>query len=115
MRGEEMKLRLIALIVLSMWVQGCCIKKAHDEPAYPGKVRGWITGSNEEGLRGEFVLREGETTNNGKVQVKVVEIKPGDECAEPDTFSYQKFLSCGDRRLQIDVNSESPIPKPLPA
>jgi hypothetical protein len=82
---KEMKVLLIAEMLLLALMTGCCVDE-HKEPAYPGQVKvGW--GNNlAKGLQtcGKFILRKGEATDNGRIQVKVLDILSDDLCAHPN-------------------------------
>jgi hypothetical protein len=69
---------------------GCCIPVKRDEPPYPSKVLGWKD-YEDQGVkfRGNFILRKNEATDNGKLQIKVLDIIPPDPCAEGGTFPRQ--------------------------
>lgn len=66
---------------------GCCNFESREEPPYPTGVTGWSR-SRERGVLwlGKFVLREGEATDNGVVQVKVIRLYGGDMCREAGTL-----------------------------
>jgi hypothetical protein len=51
-----------------------------------GPKYGWNE-RHEKGVSslGTFVLKKGQTTDNGKLQVKLVDVIPGDSCAEAGT------------------------------
>lgn len=64
----------------------CCPPIDHDDPPYPTDARGWGEYQrNGATILGNFVLKEGESTSNGKVVVKVIGVKPGDSCASIGT------------------------------
>ncbi len=71
----------IALASFASLIRGCCSTKA-PEPPHPGPVAGWEE-SREGGVHtvGILVLKKGESSDNGKIGVKVVDIIAADPCA----------------------------------
>lgn len=68
------------------FLSACCPPLDHDDPPYPTDARGWGEYQrNGATLLGNFVLKEGESTSDGKVVVKVIGVKPGDSCASIGT------------------------------
>jgi hypothetical protein len=87
-----MKGLFIAEILLFTLMTGCCVGH-HNEPSYPSKaVLGWKefaqTGSVQ--THGVFVLKKGESTDNGKIQVKVIDIIPNDSCDSNGRNNFAK-------------------------
>ena len=76
----------ITLASFASLTRGCCSAKL-PEPAYPGPVAGWKE-SQEAGVHsvGTLVLKKGESSDNGKIGVKVVDMMAGDPCAEYGTL-----------------------------
>jgi hypothetical protein len=76
--------RIPILFLLLGGLGGCCSPKTRTEPKPPESVAGWKdyydTKANVHKL-GEFLLRKGESTANGEIQVKLVDIIPPDPCA----------------------------------
>ncbi|HLA12648.1 MAG TPA: hypothetical protein VJ023_18825 [Pyrinomonadaceae bacterium] len=72
----------IALACFGSFIRGCCSAKL-PEPAHPGPLAGWKE-SQEGGVHtvGTLVLKEGESSDNGKIGVKVVDITAANPCAE---------------------------------
>lgn len=71
----------IALTTFTTLSRGCCSARP-PEPAHPGSVAGW--NQSHEGsvdTVAMLVLKQGESSDNGRVGVKVVEIIAGDPCA----------------------------------
>ncbi|HWO00663.1 MAG TPA: hypothetical protein VNS63_15500 [Blastocatellia bacterium] len=67
------KVLLVALSI-SIWLQGCCPGR-RTEPNYPTDVSGWRdTKEGTTKLRGSFVLKKGEQTDNGKLQITVSDL-----------------------------------------
>jgi hypothetical protein len=83
-----MQIVRVALLVTSIILSGCCPPSRHVEPSYPTNIVGW-KGYQENGVQqqGNFVLKKGEITDNGKIQIKVLDIIPPDSCAESGTWS----------------------------
>jgi hypothetical protein len=79
-------MKLLLLIVVLGWaftVCACCTKKENRvEPERPKEVAGWKA-QKYQGVYavGEFVLNQGEATDNGKVRVEVIKISPSEPCA----------------------------------
>jgi hypothetical protein len=67
----------IALAAYTGLSRGCCSSKL-PEPAHPGSVPGWKE-SHEGGVDtvGMLVLKKGESSDNGKVGIRVVDIIGG--------------------------------------
>jgi hypothetical protein len=81
-----MRAFLIVMFVVYGLLRGCCSETARVEPPYRTEVSGWNE-RHEKGVSslGTFVLKKGQTTDNGKLQVKLVDVIPGDSCAEAGT------------------------------
>ena len=83
-----MTLRRLGVVMIGLAIGGCCLKGgARKEPPYPSVRLGWnereVSGVH---LLGSFVLKPGETLENGDVQIKPVELTPSDPCAEPNSL-----------------------------
>src|SRR5438105_1441765 len=75
---------LLSIFVLNS--AGCCLPPNHREPARPSVVAGWHEYQNGVfRIRGEFVLRTGESVNNGAIRITLLEILSPEWCAEPGT------------------------------
>jgi hypothetical protein len=101
-------LSFLALVMFSLSTGSCCLIEHRTEPAYPKSISGWKE-RDEQGvrIRGDFVLKKGETTDNGKVQVKVIGLIPPNPCAETGTFSRQarariQFARLSDNKVLFD-------------
>ena len=72
----------IALASFASLIRGCCSAKL-PEPTHPGPVAGWRN-SHEGGVHtvGALVLKKEESSDNGKVGVKILDITAADPCAE---------------------------------
>ncbi len=84
-----MKLLIIAEMLLFTLMTGCC-STHHNEPSYPSRAfLGWKEFAQADSLQshGVFVLKKGESTDNGKIQVKVIDIIPNDPC-DPHGRTY---------------------------
>lgn len=81
----------LGLVVLPLInLQGCCVFKSRTEPSLPDKVVGWKDYKEGGGsFHGNFVLRVGETTDNGKVRIKVLELLPPSNCFDAGYESAQ--------------------------
>lgn len=88
---------LLFTLILSLWQQGCCGAQ-HTEPAYPKDALGWR--DYEEGttkFRGSFVLKKGESTDNGKIKIKVIDLLAPKCTGDAGDFSARarvKLLFC---------------------
>lgn len=79
-----MKSLLLVEVSLCLFLVGCCAND-YREPAYPHKHNvGWRD-SPLKGIQtyGKFILRKGEATDNGRIQVKVLDILSDNSCAHP--------------------------------
>lgn len=96
-------LRLSVIIVVSISClsgAGCC-RSPLPQPIRPEKVLGWE--STEIGsvhILGDLLLKTGESSDNGRIGVKVIEIIEADWCYHPGTFH-------GTRRARIQFYSLS--------
>ncbi|HEY3579732.1 MAG TPA: hypothetical protein VGK82_04285 [Pyrinomonadaceae bacterium] len=105
-----MKTSLAFLTLLTaLLVRGCCSAPAHIEPTAPTEPLGWMA-TEENGVRilGKFLLHRGETTSNGKIQVRVLEILPGDGCAESASYLQNasaklQFLRLSDQQVLCEA------------
>jgi hypothetical protein len=98
----------LALVMLSLSMGGCCSNEQRVEPAYPQSVSGWKE-RREQGVRihGDFVLKKGNSTDNGKIQVKIIGLIPPDACAEAGAFQRQarariQFVRLSDNEVLLD-------------
>jgi hypothetical protein len=106
-----MSLKSIAVVALVLVIQelaGCCIRQHRDEPLYPTNVSGWKT-RNDRGVTalGDFVLKKNETIDNGKVQVKILDLVAPDACAEAGAFQRNarariQFVSLTNQKVMCD-------------
>src|SRR5262245_37471055 len=99
---------VLALVMLSLSTGGCCTYEPRVEPAYPQSVSGWKERS-ERGvrIRGDFVLKKGDSTDNGKIQVKIIDLIPPDPCAEAAAFQRNarariQFVRLSDNKVLLD-------------
>jgi hypothetical protein len=103
---------LVVLVLGANLSGGCCFPIRRVEPSYPSKVSGWL--SDKEQLkfheehkywaRGDFVLRKNESTDDGKIRIKVIDLIPPDPCAEGGSFQRQarvtlQFIRMSDQRV----------------
>src|SRR5262249_39512043 len=90
-------------VTLAVWLSACCPERK--EPSPPTDAIGWKDfqdGTTK--LRGRFLLKKGETTDNGKVEIKVLELIPPDCPSEVASFEHQarvrlQFRSLSDPNL----------------
>lgn len=98
----------LALVMLSLSTGGCCSYEPRVEPAYPQSVSGWKE-RMERGIRirGDFALKKGTSTDNGKIQVKIIDLIPPDPCAEAGAFQRNarariQFVRLSDNKVLLD-------------
>src|SRR5215467_1708469 len=92
-----MKLIFFA-VTLAVWLSACCPQRK--EPPLPTDAIGWK--DYQEGttkLRGRFLLKKGESTDNGKVEIKVLELIPPDCPSEVGSFERQARVKLQFRSL----------------
>jgi len=84
-----MRFLLIATLFLCTATNGCCPKSERIEPPYPSEVTGWLGRTDKGGfIVRDVLLRKGESTGNGKVEVRLLELLPGDPCTESGDFRH---------------------------
>jgi hypothetical protein len=100
-----MKNVLAMLGLLSSLLRGCCSEMPRTEPPYPSDVAGWKQ-NRERGLRvlGNFVLKKDQSTDNGVLRIKVLDIIPGEPCSEAGTYQHQarvtiQFIRVSDQKV----------------
>lgn len=77
MTGYRYRRTRIKALVIMVCAQVCAASCARSEPPLPADAIGWS--NYKEGTtkcRGKFVLRTGESTDDGTIRVKVVELLP---------------------------------------
>lgn len=85
-----MKIFCVQILLCCAALFGSCLKQQRMEPLYPKDVSGWEGYKGEDGsISRKFVLRKNEATDNGKVQIKVIDIIPGNPYAEGGSFQRQ--------------------------
>jgi hypothetical protein len=83
-----MRIGCVAFLLTSLILNGCHLLAGRSEPSYPTNVTGWKDyQENGAQQRGNFVLKKGETTDNGKIRIKVLDITAPDPFAESGTWS----------------------------
>jgi hypothetical protein len=99
---------VLALFIISLSAGGCCSNEPRVEPAYPQSVSGWKERSKH-GVRihGEFVLNKGTSTDNGKIQVKIIDLIPPEPCAEAAAFQANarariQFVRLSDNKVLLN-------------
>src|SRR5262249_38089107 len=81
------------------------LRKERAEPALPSIISEWREmDQGEVHVIGQFVLKLNESTDNGKVKVKVIKLIPGDVCAEFGSYARQdkiqlRFISVVDQAV----------------
>ena len=86
----------LIILVLVILLPGCCLDNLHKEPSYPSEVKtGWREKEpGQKGLqvRGVFVLKKGEASDNGEIQVKVTNLIAHDPCDARGVNSLPKAV-----------------------
>ena len=104
-----MRTFLVALTALSFSFLTACCREEVIQPNRPTDVRGWKEStSGTVNYICSLVLNEGESSDNGKIGVKVITIIPPDLCAERDSFlgtarAKLKFFSPSDGQVVCEV------------
>lgn len=82
-----LKAKIIISAILCSFLSGCCSDK-RVEPSYPNITLGWQE-QYEKGVHvmGNFVLKKGESTSNGKVAIQLMDIVPPKSCASSDSYA----------------------------
>jgi hypothetical protein len=80
-------------LILVMLPSGCCLRNSERrvEPEYPQGVSGWMNETARQAFmkkygfwsRGDFVIKRGASVDDGKVQVKLLDLIPPNSCCEP--------------------------------
>ena len=90
-----------AVILWAFLAQGCCHQSPRTEPNYPTEISGWNI-KRERGLTilGNFVLRQNQAIDNGKLQIKLLEVKAGDPCVEAGDERHEPRITLQFVRLR---------------
>lgn len=98
----------LVFVMLSSSMSSCCFNKHRNEPTYPQSVSGWKE-RKEQGvkIKGDFVLKKGNSTDNGMIKVKIMDLIPPDPCAEMGAFQRQarariQFVRLPDNIVLLD-------------
>lgn len=76
-RSMRNVLLLVTVGIGSLYAQGCCRVPRVNQPMPPDKDRAWVEEKRDGStFVGPFFLRKGESTEKGKLGVKVVDIVP---------------------------------------
>lgn len=89
---------ILFVFTLAVWLSACCPPRK--EPPPPTDAIGWK--DYKEGttkLRGRFLLKKGESTDNGKVEIKVLELIPPNCAADVGSFERQARVTLQFRSL----------------
>jgi len=90
---------ILFVLVFAVWLSACCPPRK--EPLPPTDAIGWK--DYKEGttkLRGRFLLKKGESTDNGKVEIKVLELIPPNCAAHVGSFERQARVKLQFRPFQ---------------
>jgi len=84
--------RLFILVALGLLNIACLCLQKEGQPEKPASVGGWQEKRFDSGVEvwGELLLKRGESSDNGKVGVKVTEVLHGDPCAHPGWIQAKK-------------------------
>ncbi len=87
----------------------CCSSQQLPQPVRPEKVRGWgdVQGNGFTSI-GMFVLNKGESTDNGELGIKIIDIISPQPCAEGGSYAGMPKVILGfyrpsDRRLLCEA------------
>ena|SRR5215469_7133393 len=89
---------ILFVVTLAVCLSACCPQRK--EPPPPKDAIGWK--DFQEGttkLPGRFLLKKGESTDNGKVEITVLELMPPDCPSEVAAFEHQARVRLQFRRL----------------
>ena len=83
---------LFLFVTLGSTLAVCCLPVDHTEPQRPQIIHGWQE-YKENGvlMQGSLLLKKGETTSNGKVAIKLLDIIPID-CSAEDSYRRPKAV-----------------------
>src|SRR2546426_7652974 len=90
---------LFVALSISIWLQGCCPGQ-RTEPSYPNDVTGWK--DFKEGttkLRGSFVLKKAERTDNGKLEIRVLDLMPPECTGDAGNYAERARVRVEFRRV----------------
>ena len=111
-RGNIVVMRgLASLLIIAIYLVsgGCCRPYDTSEPTRPEKVQGWNTSKNGTILIvGSFILNKGESTENAKFGVKLIDLTPRIICsgplAEPSPGKIKlRFYRTSDKQVLCDT------------
>jgi hypothetical protein len=103
-----MKLLYVTLVLcVSVLYANCFIRHQRVEPLYPKPedLSGWEgRKENGGGISRSFVLKKGEAIDNSKLQIKMIDIIPGDPFSEDGSFQHQarakiQFIRLSDNKV----------------
>ena len=92
-----------AIILCEAGCQECSVEREFNHVSKPAKVHGWEQFQDRAmTVKGDFILTLGESTDNGKIGVKVVELTPA-RCSmirEPEFPTARiQFFNVADRKV----------------
>ena len=105
-----LSLRNVLLVLAFVSGISCCPPE-RTQPVRPDKVKGWtLFEVNGVHFVGELVLSKGESSDNGKIGVTVVDIIPPDRCGHPGTYHGSprvvlRFFRPDDRQALCDFTA----------
>jgi hypothetical protein len=95
------------ILTASLLLTGGCCQEVDFTPERPAKVRGWARyEQNGTLVVGEFLLKEGESVDNGLIGVELTKVRAPQKCNEP--FAENLVIPHASLRF-FDVKSKQTI------
>ena len=106
-----MKITLVLSLASSLLMSGCC-KQVHFTPERPSVVRGWQK-FDDHGMAviGEFLLKKGQSVDNGKFGVELVRTIAPQKCYELSAenilipHAVLRFYELPSKRTLIEIDA----------
>jgi len=100
-------------IALALFISGCCRTYYYDLPTRPSNLQGWKKQSSSTSTVltiGSFLLEKGQSTENEKLGVRLVDVKPARYCvgllSEPSTAKIVlQFYRPSDKQLLCETTA----------
>jgi hypothetical protein len=110
------KTQFVGLALVCVFMGGCCRFERRSDLPFPVKVSGWMSDKERSkfhadyGYRaqGEFVIKTGDSVEDGKIRVKVCKLIPPDHCAEAGSFHRKarvelQFIRMSDQKVLCET------------